>query len=282
VQGNDGNFYGMTSLTNGDIFQITPTCESKIIHSFTEFYDGAFPEYSSLVRGSDGNFYGMTKMGGTNNMGTIFKITSEGDETILHSFRNATDDGASPYNSLIQGTDGNFYGMTYGGGLVGGGTVFKVTSTGAVTILSSFTSTVDTGDRPTGNLIEASDGNFYGMTPQGGTHLKGLIFKITPNGVMTQLWSFGSDGDGAGPYGSLIQGHDGNLYGLTAYGGIDDKGTIFKITLSGEETVLHSFGHDVNDGAVPYGSLLEGSDGYFYGMTNSGGTNNLGIVFKFK
>ncbi len=197
--------------------------------------------------------------------------------------------GASPYDALVQGADGNFYGTTAWGGSFcspnGCGTVFKMTATGALTTLHSFESGAD-GSVPWGGLVQASDGNFYGTTAFGGANGSGTVFRITPDGTLTTLHSFNGF-DGFLPYSSLVLGTDGNLYGTTVYGGATaDDGTVFKITLAGTLTSLYSFCSQPNcaDGAEPFAGLVQGSDGDFYGTTTYGGSNSCsggcGTVFK--
>jgi uncharacterized repeat protein (TIGR03803 family) len=276
----DGNFYGTGGNGGanglGAVFKITPAGVETVLWSFGVGTDGTKP-FGGLVQGTDGALYGMTFRGGTNDNGAVFKITLAGVETVLWSFGSGTD-GTYPYGSLIQSTDGNYYGMTEGGGANNDGIVFKLTPAGAETILWSFGSGTD-GNTPYGSLLQASDGNFYGMTEGGGTNTDGTVFKITPAGAETVLWSFGSGTDGQEPYGSLIQASDGNFYGLTNEGGANSYGAVFKITLAGVETVLWSFGSGT-DGTYPYGSLVQGSDGNFYGMTCAGGANNYGAIFQ--
>ena len=275
---------GSGIIAGADVTAIAIACEPavSVLYSFTGAPgDGANPWYTSLLLASDGNLYGMTSSGGAYNGGTVFRITPAGTETVLWSFGNGTD-GASPYGSLIQGSDGNFYGMTNLGGLYGRGTVFVITPGGVETVLSSFGNSTDTpidGYNPYGSLIELSDGNFYGMAYGVGPTYPASVFKITPGGVRTLLWSFGSGSDGDTPYGRLTQGSDGNLYAMTYQGGVNGQGTIFRLTPGGVETVVRSFG-GIGDGAHPTGSLTLGSDGNFYGMTIDGGTNNAGVVFK--
>jgi uncharacterized repeat protein (TIGR03803 family) len=277
----DGNFYGMTYYdgANGDgaVFKITPAGTETVLHSFAGGADGSEP-YGSLVQGSDGNFYGMTYEGGTHNEGTVFRITPAGAETVLYSFAGGGVDAEEPYGTLVQGTDGDFYGVTQEGGTNYEGAVFKITPAGAETVLYSFAGGTD-GEGPYGALIQGTDGNFYGITESGGTHDEGTVFKITPAGAETVLWSFGSGTDGDEPYGSLVQGTDGNFYGMTHEGGINNSGTVFKITPAGAETVLWSFGSGT-DGSAPYGSLVQGTNGNFYGMTYEGGVNNYGTIFQ--
>jgi uncharacterized repeat protein (TIGR03803 family) len=280
----DGNFYGLSyeggANNHGAMFKITPAGAETVVWSFGGgITDGSFPE-GSLMQGSDGNFYGMTTRGGANGEGTVFKITPAGAETVLWSFGSGTD-GTYPYGSLVQGSDGNLYGVTTEGGAhVNAGTVFKITRAGAETVLWSFGSGTD-GNAPYGSsLVQGSDGNFYGMTSVGGVNSDGTVFKITPAGTETVLWSFGSGTDGTDPYGGLIQGSDGNFYGMTYHGGTNGKGTAFKITPAGVESVLWSFGSGGTDGTYPYGDLVQGKDGNFYGMTYQGGANGEGTIVQ--
>ena len=289
IQGSDGDFYGTTSTggTNsfGTVFKITPTGVETVLYSFAGgTTDGSFP-VAALIRGSDGNFYGTTQAGGTGNAGTVFKITPAGVETVLHSFAGGTTDGGFPATALIQGSDGNFYGTTSGSG---SGTVFKITPSGVETVLHTFTGYPADGGTPGAALVLGSDGNFYGTTQTGGTNNTGTVFKMTPGGVTTVLHSFvGGTADGSRPYAALIQGNDGNFYGTTTNGGIggdvnsgsSGNGTLFRVTPAGVETILYSFAGGT-DGSNP-SELILGSDGIFYGTTFTGGTTNLGTVYKF-
>jgi uncharacterized repeat protein (TIGR03803 family) len=272
---------GSGSLPGADVTNIAVTCTmgtESVLYSFAGAPgDGAEPWYGHLILASDGNLYGMTPFGGTQDLGTIFKVTPAGVETVLWSF-GSSGDGANPYGSLIQGRDGNFYGMTTNGGLHGAGIVFKITPAGAETVLWSFGNAND-GYNSYGSLIQARDGNFYGMTYQGGLYGVGTIFKITPAGVETVIWSFGNGSDGAMPYGQLVQGADASFYGMTYAGGTLGLGTIFKVTPAGAETVLWSLGA-TGDGAHPTGSLILATDGDLYGMTIEGGANSAGAVVK--
>jgi uncharacterized repeat protein (TIGR03803 family) len=263
------------------------------LYSFTGGNDGSYPQ-SALVQGSDNNFYGTTYGGGTGGYGwqgngTVFKISTNGALTTLHSFT-GTNDGASP-NGLVLGSDGNFYGTTGGGGTNGAGTVFKITTNGALTTLYAFGSITNAsgdpldGATPYAGLVQGRDGSFYGTTYWGGTNGGyGTVFKISTNGALTSLHSF-TYGDGAGPYqGRLVQGRDGNFYGTTWYGGVDNQGTLFKISTNGVLTTLYSF-TGTNDGANPEEGLVQGSDGSFYGTTaysywDGMGGYGCGTVFK--
>jgi uncharacterized repeat protein (TIGR03803 family) len=135
---------------------------------------------------------------------------------------------------------------------------------------------VKNGAVPNG-LVQATNGNLYGTTTDGGTKYLGTVFKITPGGTFTTLHSF-SGKDGSYPYAGLVQDTNGNLYGTTFEGGTKNAGTVFKITLSGTLTTLHSF--DGTDGASPTAVLVQATNGDLYGTTERGGTNSDGTVFK--
>ncbi len=232
----------------------------------------------AVIQGSDGNFYGTTGGGGRSNLGTVFKVTTNGMLTILLSF-NGTN-GSYPYAGLAVGNDGDFYGTTAGGGSSDWGTVFRITTNGTLTTLVSFTGAAD-GGAPSGRLTLGSDGRFYGTTKVGGTigFGYGTVFGVTSNGTRTTLASF-SETNGKFPYGGLIFGNDGLLYGTTAEGGSDGYGTVFKVTTNGTLTSLFSFKglYDAN-GASPTAGLSLGDDGNLYGTTYSGGIGN-GTAFR--
>jgi uncharacterized repeat protein (TIGR03803 family) len=289
-QGGNGTFYGTTSFGGasgalqggGTAFTLTSSGIESAWYSFTggagKSVDGQLP-MSSLIQGSDGNFYGTAANGGTTGFGTVFKLTPTGAETVFYTFDSgAGGDGELPMGSLIQASDGNFYGTTVDGGAYGAGTVFQLTPSGTETVIYSFGNTGD-GQNPRAGLIQASDGNFYGTTVNGGASGLGTVFQVTPSGAETMLYSFAGGSDGAYPVAALTQGSDGNLYGTTLSGGASSMGTIFMITTAGVETVLHSFTGG-GDGESPAAGLIQGSDGSFYGTTESGGTSIAGTVFK--
>lgn len=195
-------------------------------------------------------------------------------------------DGSSPNAGLILGSDGNLYGTTTYGSSSLWGSVYKYIPSytpayaagGTETVLAGFAAGTD-GDRPWGALLEASDGNFYGTTYVGGAHNAGTVFKVTPSGQKTLLYSFAGGSDGGTPKSALIQGSDGNLYGTTTGGGAFGGGTVFKLTLAGLESIIWSFGSGT-DGADPENTVTQGADGNLYGVTALGGTQGRGIIFK--
>jgi len=217
IQGTDGNFYGTTYfLPFGTVYRLTPTGNLTTLYAFDSTH-GANP-IGALIQGTDGNFYGTTYAGGSTNSGTVFKITPSGKLTVLFNFDGTH--GAAPYAQLVQGNDSNFYGTTSAGGSGGDGVVFKITSTGKISILHNFTGAPD-GGYPYGGLAQATDGNFYGTTSQGGTSGGtgfGTIFEITSTGTLSVLHDF-DDTDGRTPQATLFQSTSGLLYGDTTYGG---------------------------------------------------------------
>jgi uncharacterized repeat protein (TIGR03803 family) len=280
IQGSDGNFYGTTASggTNGrgTVFKLTSSGTESILYSFPA---GGSDPYCGLVEGSDGNFYGTTGAGGASDDGTVFKITPSGTESVLHTFAKTGTDGQTPYAGLIQGSDGNFYGTTYFGGSNGFGAVFEVTAGGTESVLYSFAAGSD-GQHPYAGVIQGSDGNFYGTTYQGGANGFGTVFRLTPGGTETIVYSFAGGGsDGANPEAGLTQGSDGNFYGSTYLGGTSNLGTVFRVSPGGTQTVLHSFGGGT-DGANPGANLVQGTDGNLYGSTGAGGPDGDGTFFK--
>ena len=238
----------------------------------------------TMIQGRDGNFYGTS--GWTNEVNcTVFKITPQGTLTTLWQFGSLSNnaDGTSLMSGLVQGRDGDFYGTTARGGTNRFcGTAYKITSAGTLTPLWQFGSLSNAADGvgPNG-LIQGSDGNFYGTTTGlGELNSHGTVFRITPQGNLTTLYSFGNvAGDGIDPYAALIQGSDGNFYGTTASGGAFNHGTVFQITPAGVLTNIWHFTGSL-DGAFPMAALVQGRDGLFYGTTYSGGSNNLGTIYK--
>lgn len=316
VQATNGAIYGTNrsggdnvpcgSLTGcGTVFAINARGLLAAVYSFCtqgvypDCPDGAYP-MAGLIQASDGNLYGTTSFGGVGLYapgGTIFKLTPTGTLTTLYSFCNQTTscfDGQEPVAGLIQSTEGDLYGTTREGGTNEQGTVFKITLDGALTTLYSFCSAGNGNFCPDGNfpaagLVQASNGNFYGTTPSGGTNSGGVIFEVSKTGKFSTLYSFctqASCGDGDGPLAGLIQATDGDLYGTTGGGGAYGDGTIFKITMTGKLTTLHSFCAQANctDGATPVGGVVLDTNGVFYGTTSTGGAigkaTNDGTVFS--
>jgi uncharacterized repeat protein (TIGR03803 family) len=274
------------------------TVTETVLHSFTGSPDGLDP-VAEVVQGSDSNFYGTTRLGGTSDSGTVFRVSSDGTYTNLHSF-GPYPDGTAPWAGLVQGSDSNFYGTTISGGSGthdapsgGAGTVFRISPSGTYTSLYSFASYTDDGGEPYGGLVQGTNGNFYGTTGAGGSsscHC-GTVFEISPDGAETILYSFaGPPNDGAQPQAGLVLGSDGNFYGTTYFGGSSTNcgsgcGTVFRISPDGSYSNLYSFGGYPVDGSGPRAALIEGIDGNFYGTTWIGGSGGAcefgcGTVFQ--
>jgi uncharacterized repeat protein (TIGR03803 family) len=236
----------------------------------------------------DGNFYGTTLNGGTNSDGAIFGISADGSFfTNFYNFSGGTN-GAAPASALILGTDGNFYGTTSSGGVSNWGTVFQISTNGAYNQLAQLAGT--NGANPAVALLQGPDGSFYGATKYGGPFPNttqggagyGTIFQVTTNGTLATPVLFNST-NGANAA-ALVRGNDGNFYGTTAWGGNINSfrlgfGTIFRLSPDGTFTNLYKFTGG-NDGGFPDASLVLGSDGNFYGCTTSGGSNQIGTVFR--
>ena len=308
VQAADGNFYGTTNYGGanfcppsgcGSVFRISPSGTLTTLYSFCSqrgCADGANPQ-AGLVQSTGGSLYGTALAGGASGHGTVFKITPSGTLTVLYTFcpqgGQSCTDGAGPYAGLALGTNGDFYGTTEGGGANGAGTVFKITPSGTLTTVYSFCSKSACADgaSPYAGLLLGTNGDFYGTVVGGGANGYGTIFKITPSGALTTVYSFCSKSvcaDGGSPYGGLVQANSGDLYGTTYTGPTGTNcngggcGTIFKITLSGTLTTLYSFCHqfDCPDGAGPYAGLVLGTNGDFYGTTVGGGISSSGTIFQ--
>jgi uncharacterized repeat protein (TIGR03803 family) len=288
-----GELYGTTlaggTYGKGTVFSVSTTGTEKVLHSFGSGYDGILP-MAGLIAVND-TLYGTTQEGGTYNHGTVFSISTTGKENVLHDFDDY--DGAYPQASLLD-IDGTLYGTTYGGGeqhYYNGGTVFSITTTGKEAVVYSFGSVRYGGSRPEASLIRIGN-KLYGTTAAGGANGVGTVFSVTKSGENERvLHSFGaSDFDGAKPVAGLI-GLRGLLYGTTSAGGFDTYGTVFRIRVSGKESVMHTFGTVPSDGADPQAGLID-LNGTLYGTTEFGGVSppscpysgpcHFGTVFTLK
>ncbi len=271
-----------------------PQWKETVIHSFSSSPDGRYP-VAGLVQDAAGNLYGVTGYGGLYNRGTVYKLDSEGNESVIYSFA-GNPDGAYPLATLIIDSAGNLYGTTTSGGSVGVGTVFSVSPAGVERTLYSFTGVSDGAGPYFAPLVRDSSGNLYGTTYWGGNGGTpgGVAFKLTASGSQSVLYNFCSQdgcGDGWGPLGGVILGTDGNLYGTTAWGGWA-FGTVFELSSSGQ-SILYSFyeNHNPfqypNDGGQPSGPLVQDASGSFYGTTRAGGStagsnsDGFGTIFRY-
>lgn len=295
VLATDRNLYGTTETggkhESGTIFRITPSGNFTVVYNFcqaTSCADGAQP-YSPLVEGDDGYLYGTTAAGGSNQSGTIFKLSPAGILTTIYNFCSPSGCAGpyDPYAGLIQGTDGNFYGTTIRSG-PGQGSAYRVTSGGAFSTLHIFfcdPHQCSDGAEPVAGVMQATNGNLYGTTYQGG-NLQcgqaggcGVVYQISPGDVITPLYTFNGP-DGKLPQAGLVQGTDGNLYGTTEAGGSPYNccGTIFQLTPSGVLTEVHDF--ENAQGEFPDAAPFQATNGVFYGTTSQGGNNGQGIIYS--
>jgi uncharacterized repeat protein (TIGR03803 family) len=265
TSGGFGNF--------GTLFSVTTTGNLDTLYNFTTGVNGCSPN-GGMIQANDGNLYGFTTSCGSNSVGTLIKYNPDTHVTSTLVDFNTTI-GAGPLGNLILGSDGELYGMTNAGASSNYGSLFKCTTSGALTTLVVFSG--PNGANPCGTLREGADGNFYGLTRFGGANNKGIIFKCTTMGVLTVLHSF-SGADGDEPLASLTILNDSNLYGMTYEGGVNSGGVIFKCTFSGNYKVLSSFTNTT--GMWPFGSLTDGKDGYLYGTTYTAGRKGYGTIFR--
>ena len=292
----------------------SPAETYKVLYTFRGGSDGAFPAYGGLTVDAEGNLYGATPFGGNVNCppspsaskpgpgcGVVFKFNlATNTETVLYTF-NGESDGSNPYDGLVRDAQGNLYGTAPFGGVNNGGVIYKVDSSGNLTVLHSFTNT--DGANPSAKLYRDPAGNLFGTTVTGGSLGRcrgmgcGVIFVYSATGEFKVIHNFASLGnqDGANPSHALIGDGAGNLYGTTENGGLPSCltygffepiltevggcGTIFKLDSTGQEMSLHLF-NAVPDGSSSRAPLIRDAAGNFYGTTFAGGLYGAGTVFK--
>lgn len=288
----EGNLYGTTgdggssscrfATGCGTVFKLTASGEEKILHTFRGNSDGSYLA-AGVLRVSNGDLYGTTFYGGDSKLchqvgcGSVFKLTPDGSEAVLHRFKFPNpaappklrrEDGANPLAGLVADKEGNLYGATELGGTHNQGTIFKLSPKGKETILHTFTGRAD-GAAPYGSLVFDAQGNLYGTAYAGGTFGYGTVFKLDPKGTLTVLYSFTAKADGAHPSAGVTFDAQGNLYGTTSFGG-DLWGTIFRLSPTGVLTVMYTFTGQT-DGAAPVAPLIIDGQGNLYGTTSEGG-----------
>ncbi len=277
MQGPGGNFYGVTLRGGpndaGTIFLMTPQGGLKTLYTF-DGLNGHYPR-GPLVQGQSGNLFGTTDTGGKFGWGTIFKTSRTGALQTLHSFCQQTGcpDGATPNFGLVRGLDGWFYGTTNIGGAAGKGVLFRIGPNGTYTVLFSFGgSHKNFGSHPAGSLVQASDGNLYGVCFAGGANQRGTIFMVTPQGHVKLVHTFQYVGtEGSSPNFGLIEGADGNLYGATTAGGANGWGTLFQISLQGTYRDIY----DIPAWAVQNGPPIQASDGNLWESVTPNGSGHV-------
>ncbi len=284
VQDAAGNLYGTTrgggpGPDPGVVYKITPQGTFSVLTA-----GGGGVLYAPLLIASDGNLWGVSDNGGSG-YGSVFRVGTDGSNlAVLYSFCSQPNcaDGAHPIAGLVEAPDHNFYGTaTYGGTVGDYGVVFRITPSGAYTVLHSFNASTD-GNSPRAKLLYANDGYLYGTTNLGGAGGGGTVFRISPDGSnFSVVLAFCSHfcPNGSTPESGLMEGPDGNFYGTAEGSGAYNRGTIYRLTPSGQITNLHDF-CNCGDGSNPQADLLLAGDGFFYGTTNIGGADNDGTVFK--
>jgi len=267
--GSDGNFYGTTAFGGtgraGTVFQITPEGKLGVLYSFSGHMDNGQP-HAPPIQGADGNLYGTTRGYADPTLGTVYKIATPQHVTTMHQFTGGAD-GEYPEAPLLQATDGNFYGTTHTSN------AFKISPAGAFTSLGLFPGSSNSP------LIQASNGHFYGVAVYGGTYSNGTLFEMSRGGKTRVLHNFNNlKGDGSYPYAGLVQATDGNFYGATSSGGVLGWGTIYRLSTTGQFTVVYIF--DGSTGSYPETTLVQHTNGILYGETYLGGTYGGGVFYS--
>jgi len=281
IVGSDGKIHGVTSYggrrdIGGTSFRMALSGQMSVLHRF-EQRNGLQP--SGLMLGVDGMYYGVASRGGSLRGGTVYRMAPYGHVTVLHSFDTTLPEGRSPTAPLLQASDGQLYGTTrLGGGGNGDGSIFRISTNGDFQVLHQFGKGKDNGSGTSAQLMQADDGQLYGVTHLGGKYFSGTIYRLTLAGTFEVLHSFVRSGDdGSNPTSQLIQNPDGYLYGTCVWGGVHGSGTLFRFSpATGELTVLHHFPRHTN----PSGNLVLARDGSFYGVTTGGGKFQGGTIFR--
>jgi uncharacterized repeat protein (TIGR03803 family) len=275
----------------GVVFKIAPGNVYSVLYRFcsqTRCLDGYNPQ-AGVTGDSQGNLYGTTQTGGSGGSGTVFKISPNGAETLLHSFcmQSGCADGGVSHGSLMLGGDNNLYGTTQSGGSKNEGVIFRLAPDGSnYTVLYNFCSSSDgkctDGADPQAGLIADSHGNLYGTTMFGGATESGTVYKLAPDGTETVLYSFCAQAnctDGGTPLATLVADSNGNLYGTAVGGGASNDGVVFEMAPDGSSySVLHAFAG--SDGEYPQSSLVGDAQGNLYGVTSAGGSTGRGVLYE--
>jgi uncharacterized repeat protein (TIGR03803 family) len=269
----DGNLYGLASgrggpTNNGAAFRITGGGAVEILHMFDYGTEGSAP-LGGFTQTADGNLYSTLFNGGSaGGYGSVFRMTTAGVVTVVHAFNSL--DGGSPFAGVTVAADGSLYGGTFYGGAFDAGVLFKVTTGGAYSLLQSLGGGTD-ASHSIAPMIRATDGNFYGTGQAGGSSDGGAVFKMTPGGAVTVLYSFNVHIEAGHPTAGLLQATDGNFY-------IGTGSTLIRLTPAGTRTVLHNLTY-ATEGYGP-NTMIQAADGLLYGTTDSGGAGGRGTIFK--
>jgi uncharacterized repeat protein (TIGR03803 family) len=283
AQGRDGHLYGDATgygytVTDGSVFRLTTSGTGGVLYRFAG-PDGSHPT-GGVILATDGNYYGVTPSGGALGIGTLFRLTASGTYKDLYDFSGGSD-GGYPYPAPMEASDGNLYGLT------SYATLYRYTRAGEFSTLYSFNAGGTSYSNFESPLLQASDGNLYAVSGYGGPLGCGAIFKLTTAGVLLHTYDFQCSKRGSYPQGPLLEASDGNFYGVTSNGGSSSNtgcysgcGTVFKMSQEGIVTIMYTLQGDKTDGTYPLGGLAEGTDGYLYGSTFTGGTHGDGTLFQ--
>ena len=285
IRDSQGNLYGTTTqggdltcvppIGCGTVFKLDTSGNETVLHAFKTGTDGEYP-YAGLYRDGAGNLYGTTVNGGSSaNYGTVYKVSRSGQETVLYRFKGKAD-GAFPFGTLVADSTGRLYGTTTQFGSSGGGSVFRLNSSGQVATVGNLQPS--SGQSPTAGVTRDGAGNLYVTATFGGTYSAGSVLKISPSGKQTTLYNFTNGSDGGTPYAGVIRDAAGNLYGTAFSGGTRGFGTVFKLDAQNNFTVLHTFTGG-EDGGNPWGGLTMDASGNLYGTNSFGGATGNGVVY---
>jgi uncharacterized repeat protein (TIGR03803 family) len=245
----------------------------EVVHDFTGASGAGSGARVTVMK--NGDMYGTTDFGGAHGDGVVYKVASDGTESVLYSFTGGTD-GSEPDGGVIVKNNGAIFGTAGSGGSGGNGVLFKIKPDGSYHVLHDFSST--DGSFLRGNLVEDSDGSLIGTALFGGINGDGTVFKYAKDGTFTVLHAFNNN-DGEFPEHGVAMDKSGNLYGVTAFGGTSGEGTVYKITPDGTFSTVYNFTGGA-DGGFLYGTVDVDRDGNIYGSTGDGGANGHGTVFK--
>jgi len=281
-----GTLYGTTADGGtdycGTIFSVTTAGVQTTLYSFTCGSDGAYP-YGGVIGDDSGNLYGTAYYYGSDYCGTVWKLSSSGTLSVLHSFEGGTSDFCYPFQGLAKDAKGNMYGTTTGGGADSYGGLYEISSSGTFSILESFDYS-STGAYPDyGALRIDKNGNLYGLTADGGTDGYGTLYEYSAGGTFTVLHNFaGGSTDGGYCYGTVARDGKGNLYGACGYGGSNSYyGVIWKVSSSGTETILHNNSYSSSDICYTYSGVSFGpKSGSLIGLSEECGANYDGALYE--
>jgi len=282
-----GNLFGTTNFGGtanlGVLFKVDPTGHETVLHTFVRGAEGNQPYESGVILDQDCNLYGTTSFSGAGGQGTVYKVDPFGNASLVYAFP-GNEGGQYSYNSgLVLGANGQLYGTADRGGDHGAGVLYELDAKSGEHVLYTFDYFTASGfGQPTGTVIRDLAGNFYGTTFIGQADFGygyGVVYKIDTAGHAHVLHNFTGGADGGNPYGGVILDAKGSVYGTASGGGAANSGAVFKIDVSGNETVLYSFTGGA-DGGYPYSSLVRDSAGNLYGTTGGGGVAGAGVVFR--